>query len=359
MNRARKIGAVLLTGAMLLSFAACSTSDTTWIAKSGENKLPAGVYIYNMMQNYYMATYQVEDPAKDVLKQKVEDKDAALWISDKTLETTRRDMAVMAKFKELGLTLTEEEITYCQTKAGTDWEQSNEMFEENGIAKSSVVLLNELAVMDSRIFDATYGKGGSKEVSETDTKKYYSDNYLKAGVISIQLPTKPSPAADATEESKKADEDTYQTALASAKTEADNWYVQAQVAVDAGKDFNEIINLYNKGRAQDPIAYDMTQNNIGLMNTAETSLEKAAVDELVKAEIGKPVKIETETQILIAVKSDINADPADFQNVQPTIVHSMKDTEYTEEMKTAAAAETIEINQDSVNRYVPKNIKLG
>lgn len=368
MKLMRKIGGVLLAGAMVLSLGACSTSDTSWILKDGEYQLPAGVYLYNLMQNYYMAHYMVEDMSKDVLSQSIQEKDedgnvtseskAADWIQEKAMDTTKRDLAVLKKFDELGLALTEEQQGIAKTQVESSWEQNQETFEKNGIAKSTAILLNELSMKDQEIFNALYQEGGTQEVKEADLKKEYDSNYIKAGMLTFRLPTKTEPAEDASEEDKKAAEESYNTSLTEAKKQADDWYVQAQAAAGAKKDFNDIINLYNKGQSSDPDAYDMTRNNYQLINTSTSTMDETVLEELKKAEIGVPVKIETDTQIVVAVRKDINEDPADFEGVKDTILHSLKDTEYSDLMKELQNAQSVQVNDASVKRYTVKKIKL-
>lgn len=354
----KKLGATALIAALVVSSTACSASDTSWILKNGETSIPAGVYLYNMVQSYAYGSYMVEDPSKDLLSQKIEDTDATEWLKEKAMDNTEYNLSVLSKFNEMGLTLTEEELSYAKTMANTTWQQQGSLFEKNGIAKTSMQLLNEVSIMDSKIFDTLYGPGGEKEVTQEELKKSYTDNYMKVATISVSLPTKPEPAEDATDEDKKTAEEAYKTSLNQAQTEADNWYTQALVAQDAGKDFNDIINQRNKDNSQEPDSYDMTTNNYSLITKDSTSFPTDIMDKLKIVENNTVTKIEGTDAIVIVVRKDINEDPADFESVKGTVLHSLKDTEYTTMMTDLQKAATYTVNEDSVKRYTPKKIKL-
>ena len=79
MNLLKKCTAMLLTGAITLSCAACSGEDTAWIMRNGELEMPAGAYINSLIESYYEASSLVEDSEKDVLKQQIDGKDADEW----------------------------------------------------------------------------------------------------------------------------------------------------------------------------------------------------------------------------------------------------------------------------------------
>ena len=65
MNLLKKCTAMLLTGAIALSCAACSGEDTAWIMRNGELEMPAGAYINSLIESYYEASSLVEDSEKD------------------------------------------------------------------------------------------------------------------------------------------------------------------------------------------------------------------------------------------------------------------------------------------------------
>ena len=69
----------------------------------------------------------------------------------------------------------------CQTQAESYYEQAGENLEKNGISKDSIELLYQITYMKVKVFDAIYGEGGEKEVSEQELRDYYEKNYIKNG----------------------------------------------------------------------------------------------------------------------------------------------------------------------------------
>ena len=165
MNLLKKCTAMLLTGAIALSCAACSGEDTAWIMRNGELEMPAGAYINSLIESYYEASSLVEDSEKDVLKQQIDGKDADEWIKEEALKATKQNMAVCAKFNELGLSFSEQELMTCQTQAESYYEQAGENLEKNGISKDSIELLYQITYMKVKVFDAIYGEGGERKIT--------------------------------------------------------------------------------------------------------------------------------------------------------------------------------------------------
>ena len=202
MSFLKKCAAFLLAGVMTLSCAACA-ADTTWIMKKGELEMPAGVYLNNLMQSYFEATMEVEDPSKDVLKQTIDGKDASEWIKEQALNATKESMALCDKFNQLGLSFSEQELATCQTQAKSYYEQSGDNLEKNGISQNSIELLYQITYMKTKVFDAIYGEGGEQEVSEQEMRDYYNENYIKMAVQTFSFPAEPQLTEDMSEEEKQ------------------------------------------------------------------------------------------------------------------------------------------------------------
>lgn len=354
MSFLKKCAAFLLAGVMALSCAACA-ADTTWIMKKGELEMPAGVYLNNLMQSYFEATMEVEDPSKDVLKQTIDGKDASEWIKEQALNATKESMALCDKFNQLGLSFSEQELATCQTQAKSYYEQAGDNLEKNGISQNSIELLYQITYMKTKVFDAIYGEGGEQEVSEQEMRDYYNENYIKMAVQTFSFPAEPQLTEDMSEEEKAAQQEMYDMQRGNTYSSAENLFLQGQIGRDAGKDWNEVLNQYKKDNSGEE-EYDMTTNNYRLLDTATTPLDKEVVTALKEAEQGEMVKVETDTMIAVGATTDINADPTDFEYVQSAIRHALKDEEFSQMLLEMAADESFEINQDAVDRYQPKKL---
>ena len=78
---------------------------STWIAKYGDTKLPAGVYIATMMDVYSEAKYRVPDQKGDLLSQQIDEVNADEWICNETMNRVKEHIAIDQLFDEMGLSL--------------------------------------------------------------------------------------------------------------------------------------------------------------------------------------------------------------------------------------------------------------
>lgn len=110
MAKAKKITAAL-TAALLCTASLTSCSDTSYVMTVGDSKINAGIYIYNELteMSYQMTMmYYQKGIKKDYFDQKVDGKAFDEYLSDYALTATKEYAAVVDKFNELGLTLSDE-----------------------------------------------------------------------------------------------------------------------------------------------------------------------------------------------------------------------------------------------------------
>lgn len=354
MKFGKKLLSGLLAGALMLSFAGCSSADTSWIIRSESTTVPAGVYLYNMMYAYMSAQYMVEDWEKDVLSQKIEDQDASQWITDTAMTDTKRALYTLDRFAQMGLTLSEEDKALVDATVEATYTPNEELMKKNGIGEESLKMLTEAQLMGNYIFETIYGEGGEKAISEEELRKEYDENYVKIGMLSFTMPTEGTVSEDATEEEKAQAEELYQQQLSAAKQEVDNWWVRAQAAQDAGKDFNDIINEYNAAAGNG----EATDNFFITRKDNSSNIPALVMENLDTLEVGKVQKLEDENNVFIVMLKDANEDPQDFEDNRVSVMADLKYDEYTQEVEEAVAAASYEVNQASVDRYTPKKVRL-
>lgn len=173
----KKCLAAVLSLVMMVSATACSGTDKSWAVKSENLTVPIGAYIYNLYSAYQQAYYMVEDATQPVLEQTVEDQDAATWMKDFALRQTKSILVIDDMMRDMGLSLTEDELQQVSDQTDSFWGSISTAMTEYGVAKSSF----NLAYADyytkfTKVFDATYGPGGTEEVSDEDVKDYYLTN---------------------------------------------------------------------------------------------------------------------------------------------------------------------------------------
>lgn len=211
MNRLKKICAFCAAAAVTLSLAACT--DTSYVMQSGDQKVNAGIYIYNMYSemSYQMSMmYYTQGITENYFDQEVEGKKLADYLSEQALKATKEYVAVVNKFEELGLELTEEETKEISDNVRSTWDSYGDFYESEGISKDSVKLVMRASTMRTKLFDYYYGEGGEEAVSDSDIESYLNDNYVRYKTIAIAKSTnEDETAAETEDQEKKALRDEY------------------------------------------------------------------------------------------------------------------------------------------------------
>lgn len=211
MNRLKKICAFCAAAAVTLSLAGCT--DTSYVMQSGDQKVNAGIYIYNMYSemSYQMSMmYYTQGITENYFDQEVEGKKFADYLSEQALKATKEYVAVVNKFEELGLELTEEETKEISDNVRSTWDSYGDFYESEGISKDSVKLVMRASTMRTKLFDYYYGEGGEEAVSDSDIESYLNDNYVRYKTIAIAKSTnEDETAAETEDQEKKALRDEY------------------------------------------------------------------------------------------------------------------------------------------------------
>lgn len=356
MNLRKKCAAVLTAGALALSMAACS-SDTSWIMRKDPLEMPVGVYINNLIQSYYEATTLVEDAEQDVLSQQIEGQDAEDWIQQNAIDETKKAMAICSEFNARNIAFSQEQLLSCQEQAASYYEQAGDNLEKNGISQDSIELLYQITYMKTQLFQALYGEAGENPVSEEELRNYYNENYIKMAVQTFSFSDVEVPE-DATEEEKAAYQEFNDNERSNVYTNANTLYLQAQIGIENGKSWNEILNEFNAQNQSSDEEYDMTTDNYRLVDTATTTLNSEIITALKEAEQGEVIMVETDTMIAIGATTDINEDPTDFDYVKDSIRHALRDETMEEYLLQVAQDDSFVLNQDAVDRYTIGKLDL-
>lgn len=242
MAKAKKITAAL-TAALLCTASLTSCSDTSYVMTVGDSKINAGIYIYNELteMSYQMTMmYYQKGIKKDYFDQKVDGKAFDEYLSDYALTATKEYAAVVDKFNELGLTLSDEDIKSINDSISSTWDSQGEFYESEGISKESVKLALKGSKMREELFDHYYAEGGEEAVSDDEMVKYLDDNYLRYKSISF---AKTKASTDSSSSATDSSTDSADAANEEAKAKRDEFLEKAQgVSFD---DFDSIIDEYN------------------------------------------------------------------------------------------------------------------
>ena len=242
MAKAKKITAAL-TAALLCTASLTACSVPSYVMTAGDSKIHAGIYIYNELteMSYQMTMmYYQKGIKKDYFDQKVDGKAFDEYLSDYALTATKEYAAVVDKFNELGLTLSDEDIKSINDSISSTWDSQGEFYESEGISKESVKLALKGSKMREELFDHYYAEGGEEADSDDEMVKYLDDNYLRYKSISF---AKTKASTDSSSSATDSSTDSADAANEEAKAKRDEFLEKAQgVSFD---DFDRIIDEYN------------------------------------------------------------------------------------------------------------------
>lgn len=163
---------------MVSAMTGCYSEDKAWSAKRGDDTAPIGVYIYYLSSAYSEALGKVEDASKSVFDQEIDGKDGTQWVKDRAKESIQLMYYVDQQFEEMGLTLDAEDESQIASLTSSAWSYSSSTFDQYGISQASLEkAYSQFLVKYQKIFEATYGKGGEKEVSDDEMRSFYEDKY--------------------------------------------------------------------------------------------------------------------------------------------------------------------------------------
>jgi len=183
---AKRLLAGAAAAACAVSLSSCG-ADTKWAARSGDTELSAGIYIYNLLNEYYAAMDHMTDTDTDVLNITIDDKPSREWILEKAKEDLKKYVAVENKFTELGMELSEDDKNTVDYIVNQMWPAYGTMMEGYGISEQSYRSCYTNTMKNDEIFLKYYDKDGITPVSDDEIKQYMTDNYARVNYIALNL----------------------------------------------------------------------------------------------------------------------------------------------------------------------------
>ncbi len=231
MKMFRKLTALLLALAVMLTLAACHPKDEVAISV-GDYKITSAMYSYFLTLADSEAKTLINNDEKidtkakgfSYLKQKIGDKTFEEYVKEAALNKCLRYITLEKLCAEKKYELDKETKEGWQSTAQYYWTYSlGGVMQENGVSYATYekMMLND--ALYNLYFDKTYGKDGEKAVSDADIKKGMEDNYTAVYMINHDYSKEEKPDVEAIK--KKLDK-----------------YVEM---FKEGKTYEEVLKAYN------------------------------------------------------------------------------------------------------------------
>jgi len=161
MKTFKKAAALLLAIAICFSAAGCSVIDTSWCAEYKDEKVNVGAYILCMTTGIGEAIAATGTDIDTFLTAKIDENvTGADYASLIAKGEVVRYITYGTKFKELGLTLTDEQKASITSYTENTYTANKDYYDKLGISKESIEWIYTRATMQAAIFDHFYGEGG-------------------------------------------------------------------------------------------------------------------------------------------------------------------------------------------------------
>ena len=343
MSKTLKAGAALLMAGSLV-FAVNGCSDTTWGAECDGVRMPAGVYINNVISAYSTAVGELTEDADtdNIWKNTLDGVDLHTWVQNKALENVRNYFAVEQKFDEMGLTMDEETLSQAQSLAQYQWSYYQSSYEKNGVSEQSFTETIVNSYKNSMIFNAIYGEGGTQEVSDQELLDRFNEQYASIDRIYIPLAGE--------------DGNTTQESIDAAREKAEGYQQRmenGESIADLAKEYaNEQAVANGEETSDDPV-------NTSSLISYETSGYSETFTEAVRgAEKGKPIVIEDDANMCLVVVNEVTTDSDLFLTNRSYLLSDLKGEEYENTVTEWGNALTVTFNDAAVKRYDIKKLDI-
>ena len=231
----KRASAAIAAAVMAAASVTGCSSSTDYSMTAGGNKVNAGVYINYILNEMSSQMYQLYysgeiTDMKECLDKEIEGENFKTYVKNKALESTKEFAAVQAKFDELGLTLSEDDVQQIEDSVSSAWSSQEDFYKLEGVSRESLKMCYEHTYKKEAIFDHYYMEGGTEPVSDDDVNKFVADNYIRYKLVTIPKST-------------NEDEEAAKTENEELKTLWEGYIADAESLDFAG--FDEIITKYN------------------------------------------------------------------------------------------------------------------
>lgn len=357
MRMLKRAVAVLLIISML-AMAGCAGGNTSWVFRSGNREVSAGLYIIFQLTAFSDAeqiiasenpdAYQGASP-KELLAMSVEGQPFADWVSAKAQVYAREYFAVLEKCDSLGIELTDEELSSIDSATASTIEGSNGFYEKNGVSESSMRNFYSCNYKRSKLFTQIYGEGGESAVSDDEIRTHLNETYV---LIDAMVFSKPYTVPEG--ETKTLDDLT-----AELKITAMEYFERLK----SGTEIEDLAYEYDLSTATQDNLESITKPEKGQLEliVSESSRESygdALTDAALGASIGTPVLVEDPNFYALINRKDILANTEFFDTYRDSLLSGMKSEEFDAKITEWSGAIQFEVNQAAVSRYNPTKLQF-
>lgn len=341
--RIKKIVVMTMAAILAVIMTACN-NNPTWVARHGETEVPPGAYIAYLMMGLDEASTKVEDSSK-LLSGEIDGKAVSDYIVDFAKAEVNKLFGIQSKFAEVGLSLTEENITEHTSFADELYNARKSYYEAVGISKESLKMITETSMKSALLFNHFYGVGGEFALTDQEFDNVLNTNYYRASYHVF-------PKIDFTTGQALGQETLDQN-----KAKADQFLARAK----AGENFVDLMwehRSQQEGETETVTREEDYNYQYLIAKSATTSYPPVFLEGLGAAAEGDIFSLEDDYYYYVVQKL-VPADATQAQKDQYRlgVTREAKYDEYTKMTGDWAQALEIVYNDQAFKAYTPKRVK--
>ena len=260
-------------------------------------------------------------------------KNASDWITEQAKISTAQYFAVEQKFDEYSLVLNSDDLSTISQQTEYYWQYLSSLYEDNGISQDSLNLINTNVYKTSLLFDALYGEGGEKEVSDDELKQAYLNDYVKTTFYALSL----------TDSSGELLSEEDQAAV---RERIQNIYDKA----NAGDDFYDLILEDEKSDlGEDDTVHEHTgvEHDAIIYKEDATSFPEGFYDIIKAINTDSYDMFEIDNYVVVAKRVALDTESEEFENSKTSILSNLKGDEFMELIEQWGNETEVTYNEDA------------
>ena len=329
----KKAAAIVAAASLAISLSSCG-SDLSWAAKIGKDEtVPIGMYIYTQAANFrtyaqnglLSATTSLEEQTLNVSDS---DKKATEYLDSEAIKSVKAYVGSLILAKEMKIELTDDEIASAESSAKEQYDTDKEVYEKNGVAQSSIAEYYKDLTLKNKLFDAVYGKEGTKPVSDKELKQYIKENYATVCYIQQYYLNEDGTSMSDTEKTK------IKKQYEKIKKQAEDGKLKF---TDKCKQFEDNATSYKSGSTKYTSAWD-TSNEDG--------------KKIMDLKVGELTFLETDSAIVLIQKQKIDYEDAGLKTSRNTILIQYKYDDFIKELIAKAESDkSVSFNDAAFDKF--------
>lgn len=345
-----KLTAALLAALVALGAVSCSTADQSWSVDRDGDRLPVGVYVYNLYAAISAAQQEEGvDSSVSLLEQQIDGQPAEDWIRSQALTYTKEIYYLRDQLDALGIPLTDEEKTQAESIASSYWGYVPESVKKYVAQDSFVIAYGETSVMYSKLFEALYGEGGTNEVSDDELRDYFTGTYYDFDYVLSSLSVKEDTELTGEEgESSEMTEEEADARRALFEGYAEQITAGEMTMEDAAEDFASVISSDS-----DELVHQLIDGSY--LDAYFPSGVREALDEMADGEV-RTLEVTTLSDGILLLQKNSIADAYDeyveTESNRDMLLTGLKADEFADSVEAGAAAlEGVSTNDAAFSTY--------